>query len=506
MTAVALDGIYVPQLKTDRRIDMPNGIAYVALLAWPFVSLMLFRTQKLERALIWSVMGGYLFLPPLAEFNLPLVPGMDKVSIPNLSVLLILVFGMKERVDLWPSYRLAGVLVVGLILSAIPPVLTNGDPIIFEVLRDADPIVFLIDQLPGQSVRDIGSVLIAQALTLVPFLLARQFLSSDDGLRELLFAFMVGGLVYTIPSLIEIRFSPQMNVWIYGFFQHSFEQTMRAGGFRPIVFLPHGLWLALFMCTAVLSAAALTRNAPSEQRFKMVGALIYLFVVLVLCKSAASLIYGIVLMPMVLLAPIKWQIRIAALFGVVAIGYPMLRNFGLIPVDAILAQAEAFSAERAQSLEYRFNNENQLLARAAEKPLFGWGGWGRSLIRHTETGEILSIPDGRWIIVFGTFGWLGYICEFGLLALPLVLMWVYTRNNDVTTLSPWVAPLTLVLGITMMDMLLNATLTPLTWLTAGAILGYAERVMPRVLKRPHGFKGEVVMGRPSDPSGERTVL
>ena len=176
---------------------MPNGIAYLALLIWPLACLVLFRTQKLERALIWSILAGYLFLPPLAEFNLPFVPGMDKVSIPNLSVLLILMFGMKQRVDLWPESRIACFLVIGLVLSAIPTVLTNGDPIIFEVLADADPIVFFIDALPGQSARDIGSVLIAQILTLVPFLLARQFLSSEDGLRELMLAFMIGGLIYT---------------------------------------------------------------------------------------------------------------------------------------------------------------------------------------------------------------------------------------------------------------------------------------------------------------------
>ena len=485
---------------------MPNGIAYLMLLIWPFVCLLLFRTQKLERALIWSILGGYLFLPPLAEFNLPLVPGMDKVSIPNLSVLLILVFGMKERVDLWPSSRLAGLLVIGLVLSAIPTVLTNGDPINFEVLENADPIIFLIDQLPGQSVRDIGSVLIAQALTLVPFLLARQFLSSEDGLRELLLAFMVGGLVYSIPSLIEIRFSPQINVWVYGFFQHSFAQTMRAGGFRPIVFLPHGLWLALFMCTALLGAAALARNAPGADRRKMAAAVVYLVVVLILCKSAAAFVYGLLLLPLVLLAPARWQVRLAALFGAIAIGYPMLRNLGVIPIDAILAQAEAFSPARAQSLGFRFFNENQLLERAAEKPLFGWGGWGRSLIRHAETGEIISIPDGRWIIVFGTFGWLGYVCEFGLLALPLVMMWYFVRLNGDKALSPWVAPLTLILGVTMVDMLLNATLTPLTWLTAGAILGYVEGLMPRVQKRPHGLQGKVALGRVSPPPGKRTVL
>ncbi|WP_386260295.1 hypothetical protein [Sulfitobacter aestuariivivens] len=37
---------------------MPNGIAYLMLLLWPLVCLILFRTQKLERALIWSILGG----------------------------------------------------------------------------------------------------------------------------------------------------------------------------------------------------------------------------------------------------------------------------------------------------------------------------------------------------------------------------------------------------------------------------------------------------------------
>jgi len=485
---------------------MPNGIAYLMLLIWPVVCVMLFRTQKVERALIWSILGGYLFLPPVAEFNLPLVPGMDKVSIPNLSVLLILFLGEKHRLDLWPESRLALLLAAGLILSAIPTVLTNGDPINFEILRSARPILFIVDQLPGQSVRDIGSVLIAQVLTLVPFLLARQFLSSEDGLRELLLAFMIGGLVYSVPSLIEIRLSPQINTWVYGFFQHSFAQTMRGGGFRPIVFLPHSLWLALFMATALLSAAALARSDLGGQKGRLILAVGYLGVILVLCKSLASQVYGIALTPLVLFAPQRWQIRLAAIFAAIAIGYPMLRNAGLVPLDAILAQAEAISADRAHSLNFRFYNEEQLLARAAEKPLFGWGGWGRSLIRHPETGAILSIPDGRWIIVFGTFGWLGYISEFGLLALPLFLMWFYVRRHGDAGISPWVAPLALILGITMMDMLLNATLTPLTWLTAGAVLGYAERLMPRVTVPKHNLRDSALMSGPSQSKGKRTVL
>ncbi|HIF78543.1 MAG TPA: hypothetical protein EYQ36_13295, partial [Sulfitobacter sp.] len=189
---------------------MPNPVAYLMLLIWPFVCLGLFRNLPLQRALIWSILGGYLFLPPLAEFNLPLVPGLDKVSIPNLSVLLIIWLGTQEKLQLWPASRLAGFLVVGLVFSAMPTVLTNGDPILFQAIRGFEPILFPVDALPGLSIRDIGSVLIGQMLMLVPFLLARQFLADEEGLRELLLAFVIGGLIYSVPSLFEVRFSPQL--------------------------------------------------------------------------------------------------------------------------------------------------------------------------------------------------------------------------------------------------------------------------------------------------------
>lgn len=492
--------------RTCERPTMPNGLAYLMLALWPFVCLYLFRKLKLERALIWSILGGYLLLPPLAEFNLPLVPGMDKVTIPNVSVLLILIFAMKQKVELWPESRMAQLLVVGLILCAIPTTLTNGDPIIFEVLRDADPILFQVDALPGQTVRDIGSVLIGQVLMLVPFLLARQFLSSEEGLREILLALMVGALIYSIPSLIEIRLSPQMNTWIYGFFQHSFAQTMRGGGFRPIVFLPHSLWLALFVCTALIATAALARVAEAPDRKRMFLFVGYLFVLLILCKSAASILYGIALTPLILFASPRLMIRVALVFAAVAVVYPMLRKFGVVPIWEMVEYAGTYSPDRAHSLGFRFYNEENLLARAAEKPWFGWGGWGRSLIRDLETGAIISIPDGRWIIVFGTFGWLGYVCEFGLLALPLVLMWLFIRKNPKVVVSPFVAPLCLILGVTLIDMLLNATLTPMTWLCAGAVLGHAEKCMPRFARPPrHDLRGAVLGQR--DAGGEgRSVL
>ncbi|NNE53757.1 MAG: hypothetical protein HKN30_15300, partial [Sulfitobacter sp.] len=422
----------------------------------------------------------------------------------NLAVLMIALFALKEKIRLWPQARTAQLLTAGLILCAIPTTLTNTDALVFEVMPNTDPIKFITNVIPGQSWHDLGSVLAIQLLALVPFLLGRHFLASEDGLREILLALTVGGLVYSIPALFEIRFSPQINIQIYGFFQHDFAQMIRQGGYRPIVFLTHGLWVAILMATSLLACAALARHAPPDDRFKMFLLVAYLFVLLVLCKSLASLLYGIAFLPAVLFLPRRWQVWLACFIGLLAVAYPMLRNGHFIPLDWILDRAGEISVDRQQSLGYRFNNEEQLLARASEKPLFGWGAWGRNLFRDPETGMILTVPDGRWIIIFGAFGWLGYICEFGLLSLPLWLtLWSLRRKE---TLSPWVAPLCLILGMTMLDMLLNDTLTPVTWLIAGAILGHAERRMPRTVEIPDRETNRTVLSGGRTGGGRRTVL
>ncbi|KIC10720.1 membrane protein [Leisingera sp. ANG-M1] len=487
---------------------MPNALAYLMLLAWPLASLYLFRRLPLERAILWCLIAGYLLLPPLAEFDLPLVPDMDKFAIPSVMAFLLCAYVLRKPVPLLPRHPVAKALAVLFVFGVIPTVLTNGEPIQFRKIANSEPIIFLTDQLPGLRWRDLGSVIINQVIVLMPFLLARRYLSTPEAQRELLLALMLGGLAYTVPSLIEIRLSPQINIWVYGFFQHDFAQMIRQGGFRPIVFLPHALWLAFFMMSAVLAAAALSRAAQGKDRLRLALAAGYLFAVLVLCKSLASLAYALAFTPVVALAPLRWQLRAALLLAVIAVVYPMLRNTGLVPTEALVAQAEAISAERAQSLNYRFENEAQLLARAAEKTWFGWGGWGRNLIRHEETGQILSIPDGRWIIVFGTFGWLGYIAEMGLLAAPLFLLAAAARRAPRGSVSPYAAPIALILAATLVDMLLNATLIPITWMCAGSVLGYAERLLYPDLFRPKPalFGGaQALMPDSAGPEG-RSIL
>ena len=443
---------------------MPNALAYLMLAAWPLITLVMFRRWPIERALIWSLLGAYMFLPPPpAAFDFPLMPPLTKESLPRVATFVICLIHAKSRAPLLPQSLPARVLIALFIFSPISTVLTNGEPVFYGRIG-----------LPALGLKDMVALVLLQSILLLPFLLARQHLATPKGLRELVMALMLGGLIYSLPMLLEVRLSPQLNIWIYGYFQHSFEQMMRSGGFRPIVFMYHGLWVAFFTVMAMTCAIALAREADVRRRIFYLLAALYLGAVLVLCKSLGSLMYGVYLAPLALFLPTRMQIRIAGVMAVVAIAYPVLKGAGLIPVDWILEQAAKVDPDRANSLRFRLDNEDILMERALEKPLFGWGSWGRNHILNPITGVIETVTDGRWIILIGIFGWVGYLAEFGLVALPVLMLWVYARRLGDAAHMRLIGPVALLLAINLIDMLPNATLTPLTWLFAGAVLGLAE--------------------------------
>jgi len=440
---------------------MPNALAFAALALWPVLALWMFARLPLERALIWTIVGGYMALPPVAAFDPPVVPALDKYAIANLSALLGCMIHARGSVLALPRSPLALGLFVAFIISPLATTTTNGDP---HFIGNG--------VLPGLRLYDAVSIMMGQVLFVLPFFLARTLLASVEAHRDILRILMLGGLIYSVPMLIEIRLSPQLNTWIYGFFQHSFLQMMREGGFRPIVFMPHGLWVAFFAMSATFAAAALARDAGAGRGGRLLAATAYLFTVLFLCKSLASLLYAMALLPLILMAPMRIVMWVAFAFALVAISYPILRGGGFVPVEALADWAYGVDPDRGQSLQFRFDNETMLLEKANDRPLFGWGSWGRNLIYDLETGRILSVTDGRWIIVIGMFGWLGYIAEFGLLTLPIMVLALRRVPGGVPVA---VGATALLLGINLIDMLPNATLLPITWMMAGALQGHVER-------------------------------
>lgn len=444
---------------------MPNALAYLMLLAWPLVSLVLFRALPARQAVIWSILGAYMILPPIAHFDLPAVPNLDKVSIPNLCALAFAIFVLGERLRFMPASPVGKVLMAMFVATPFATALTNPDPI---------PVV--AGDVPALRLYDSIAYVSTQLIALIPFFLGRHFLATAEGFRTLILSLVTAGLVYSLPMLVEVRLSPQINVWVYGFFQHDFGQMMRGGGFRPIVFMPHGLWVAFFALMAAMAALTVFRHARPEDRPRTLAIFLYLLAVLWLCRSTGPKVYALGLIPVILFLGLRWQVLLAASLAVVVITYPLLRGAHLVPLDAILDLALSYSEARHQSLEFRIVNEEQLLARAMEKPWFGWGGYGRNLIIDPITGRILSVPDGKWIILLGTFGWMGYLAEFGLLTLPLFLLAREAVLNPATALSPWACAIALIYAANLADLLPNATLIPFTWLIAGAILGHAEQL------------------------------
>lgn len=476
---------------------MPNPIAYLALALWPLIAGVMFTRLPRDRAVIWSLMLGYLFLPePPAVFDLPMFPPFTKHNLPALAAFALILWKDGNRAPLLPQSAVGKALVFTFIFSPVLTVATNAEPVFYGQIG-----------LPGLGLKDMVALPLEQMMRILPFLLARQHLASSGAQRELLRALMVGGLVYSLFMLIEIRLSPQLNLWVYGYYQHFFGQSMRAGGFRPVVFLYHGLWVAFFCMTAVVSAWSLWRwSDAGSGRLKYLFAALYLSAVLVLSKSLGALIFAVLLVPMVIVLPTRMQIRVAVVLGSIALAYPILKGADLVPQQWLLSQAAAIDPDRAASLDFRFSNENTLLDRAYEKPIFGWGSWGRNHILDPVFGTILTVTDGRWIIVIGVYGWVGFLAEFGLLLLPLLLIGreAAARAGQV---SQFIAPLSLLLAINMLDLLPNATITPLTLLVAGALTGYAERLRSERLGLrkigPGGLQGETGSKGPKGKTGPK---
>lgn len=445
-------------------------ISVLVVLASPFVVFWLFANRSPAAAVTTSILGAYLLLPRNYSIELPAVPSLNKDSIPALAATLaaaMLIQGPRLHAlvpgmvlpGLWPRSRVIRILFIMMLGGAAATVLTNGD-----TLRYGPQV------LPALRPYDAASALGYTLFSLLPFLLARKYLAHPDAQKILLVGLVVAALIYSLPALYEVRMSPQLSRNIYGYFPHDWVQHLRGGGFRPVVFLSHGLWLAIFFCTSFLAALALWRSSSGKDRMRWLAASVWLLMTLVLSKGLGALGIGLLLGAIILFLPIRLQVIGAAVLAAVLLVYPMLRGADMVPTEAALTLAEAVDHARAASLKTRFDHEDILLDKANQRPAFGWGGWGRNRVFNDE-GRDMSVTDGYWILAIGTRGWIGYLSEFGLLLVPMIFLGLRWKT---LALTPATAGLSLALTANMIDLIPNATLTPVTWLLAGALVGRLE--------------------------------
>ncbi len=442
---------------------MPNLFAYIVLLAWPIVIIVLFNKLPVTKAVIWSMLLSYMILPARTLIDLPLVPPIDKKTLPPIVMFAVCIMKYKDF-KIAPSDDTARRLLLLFLITPIFTIATNADTLYF-----GDVII------PALTYYDMISITFNNICEFVlPFLIGRYFLASQEAHKELLIAIVIAFFFYSLPILWEIRMSPQLHVNFYGFFPHDFRQQMRGDGFRPVVFMGHGLLVAFFVSTAL--AAAIVLHAKKIKPMINMGALklVFISVVLVLSKTASALIYGVFFFLALRFVSPKMHVRISLAVALLVLAFPVMRTEKIIPTEELVAYAATKSEERAQSLEYRFDNEDILLDRANLRKYFGWGTWGRNRVYDPNTGYDISVTDGIWIIVLGMYGYTGFFALFGLYAYVLLKMHLSVRKTKGDELSIFTSGICLIYAVNLFDLLPNSSLSMLTIAMGGALLGYAE--------------------------------
>lgn len=460
-----------------------NAFAWLALGSWPFLAFTVYAfrrsSHRLARTTAWMMLLPVMFLPAAIGFQVPLVPALGKHRLSFLSIAIALqVFhrGEFSRTGPWRSFP--RIVLLGLILGVVQTVRTNGNPI---TIADT--------WLPGLDAHDTVSIAVSMVLDYyLPFAVGQLVFRTEQDLRDLFDVLTLCALIYAPFCLVELRMSPQFHRWVYGYHQHSFLQAIRGTGYRPMVFMNHGLGVATFMFSALCAAFALhgvragIRPRPGVRAIAT-GALV------LLCKSLAAIAYSLGAVLLHLFRSVKvmrWAVLAIALL---VLAYPAARVSDVFPRKDVAALFDRIDPQRAGSLAFRFVNEQALLERALKRPLFGWGTWGRHRI-YASWGQDVSVTDGQWIIVFGMFGLVGLLGFFAFLLVP-VLRFVRHGAAMAPSSQILVASLSLILVIFAVDMVPNAPSDLLPMCYAGALFTLSERLgRPRAASRPRSRAGQ----------------
>lgn len=449
-----------------------NLAVFALFLIIPFTFYM-FAVKKPEHASVIVAIGVTLWWPVGVWVRVPLTPILDKGNLHFMAVLAaMVVFAGKE---LWRSKPGRGpeALMWLSLLASLATWKTNTDVQIFGT--------WIQRVLPGLDFKDGMAMGLDHVVRLMfPFIVGRALFTKSDHLLTLMKTYAVMGLVYTIPILLELRLSPRVHIWLYGYAaSDDFLAVLRWGGYRPMVCMTNGLALSMMVLQMTMATVALTRaDVQITKYFKNKVAAIGMTVILVLCKSTGAIMYGLVFLPMILKSKITRQLRVASVLGIVAISYPMMRSAELVPVDAILEAATMLSESRAGSLEFRFRNEEILGEKARERYWFGWGSYGRNSIYHHEIGKEMTIADGYWIILLGVRGFAGFILSFALALWPVFLASRVVPRLESERDQILLATLSLIVAVSIFDLIPNGLFSNYNYFFAGALYGLCKALDP----------------------------
>jgi hypothetical protein len=416
------------------------------LISWTPISIALFASMPARRAALLSIVIGHLFLPQ-AMIDLPGMVDLSKPNVIGLGVLLGMV--------LFDSGRLSGahprwfdLPVVLWVLSPLASALDNG--------------LGAFDGLSGvaTSMLEVG----------VPYFAGRMYFRTASDLQAGATMLVAGGLLYAPLCWFEIRMSPVLHSYAYGFHQHQFAQSMRFGGWRPTVFLQHGLAVGMWLASAAVAAYGLSRfrRLPRMSGLSPLTIVVLLLITVMACKSVGSI--GLLIAGVATLWHVRRSGKPTLVWILVAVApiYLVTRLTTDFTPDTLTALIHEFNPDRAGSLTTRVDAEFQVRDRALEKPLFGWGGWGRF-----REGLSVVATDSLWSIALGQRGLVGLLGMFGMLVLAQVLSLrrLQPLRGSLDTTPP-VTTLVAVTALYTLDCMVNAHLNPMYFLFAGGLIAF----------------------------------
>jgi hypothetical protein len=424
-----------------------NILVSIVLYGWFPAVILIFRELRGHRAVAFSFIAATLFLP-VAEFPFYGLPEYNKSSATSMAVLLAaLLFEPLAIIRFRP--RWFDVPVAMYCLSPVASAIANDLGVSHGV------------SLSMECVFNWG----------LPYFIGRMFFCSFDSIRTLAYAIFIGGLVYVPLCLFEVRMSPQLHTWVYGFRPGSWS-VVRYNGYRPSVFMEEGLAVGMYMTAASLVGIWLWRSKAVGRVWgvDVRWLLAVMLLATTLCKCTGAL--GLLAIGLAVLTAYRsmrspWPVAGVALLSVVYIG---VRSAGMYDGSHVVAAAsELVGEERAVSLDFRLKNEDMLVERALQMPIFGWGGFGRNRV-YDEYGKDLTITDGFWIITLGNFGFVGLCSVYAMfLVVPtLVAFRFYKREWNAHDSGPVIA-ISVLLILYMIDCLLNAMVIAVFPLCLGAI-------------------------------------
>ncbi|OUR61404.1 hypothetical protein A9Q74_09575 [Colwellia sp. 39_35_sub15_T18] len=425
---------------------MPNLFAYGMIILWPFIAILLYRRFDTVTATFWTIVGGYMFLPVKTVIDLPIfLIGKEEIS--ALSALCCCLYIKKKKIYFLGKNKVQRSFI--LFIVCIP---------IFNVLFNLEPMFNGQIWIKGLSVYDAIVAMFNQYVRLLPFIIGISICEKVEDLDKIIKFVIKAGLIYSILFLVEIKFTPQLHIWFYGFFPHEYAQQIRYGSVRPVIFMGHGLLVASFYMVCLCMTAIELKNCQNRNKMQTVFIFVFFALIMLSTKTIGAIILAFSVSFLILFSQIKVQKIFTIIFVALFFIYPTLSIFDLIPYEYIVDYIKEIDTERASSIEVRFNNEALLLDHIRDKFFIGWGGMARNRFYNT-------VSDGYWLIIMSYYGFLYFFAYFGLFSFGIVAKTKIVNNARLNRVGTSTA---LLLSAILIDQLPNSSLSHgWLWLVSG---------------------------------------